>query len=154
MQRNDVSGFPDGSHIYTMDFWYSYKRMFCFLHAFLKNELNMNAQVGYTSGKVEKNSGLIGSIWEKHIYLNYPRLLIPNPTRVRGTRRSFGPKPARVSGWISGLRIQVDPWRPLPWTTKPVLKGTYYAKITFMFEHSCVWKQPAYNVTNSPTHFL
>ncbi len=37
--------FTDGSHIYKMDFW-GYKRMFLFLRAFLKNELNMNAQVG------------------------------------------------------------------------------------------------------------
>ncbi len=43
-QRND------GSHIYKMDFW-GYKRV-PFLPAFLKNELNMNAQVGYASGKV------------------------------------------------------------------------------------------------------
>ncbi len=50
MQRNEVSGFPDGSHIYKMDFW-GYKRV-PFLRAFLKNELNMNAQVGYASGKV------------------------------------------------------------------------------------------------------
>ncbi len=45
-----------------------------------------------------------------------PSLLIPNPTRVRGTRRSFGPEPARVSGRVSGFRIQVDPWRPLAWS--------------------------------------
>ncbi len=49
-QRNEVSGFTDGSHIYKMDFW-GYKRV-PFLRAFLKNELNMNAQVGYASGKV------------------------------------------------------------------------------------------------------
>jgi len=37
--------------------------MFLFYVCFSKNELNMNAQVGYASGKVKKNS-------EKHIYFN------------------------------------------------------------------------------------
>ncbi len=44
-----------------------------FLRAFLKKELNMNAQVGCSSRKVENYLGLIGSIWEKHIYFYYPR---------------------------------------------------------------------------------
>ncbi len=43
--------FPDGPHIYTMDFW-GYKCMFLFVRVFLKNELNMKTQVGYASGKV------------------------------------------------------------------------------------------------------
>ncbi len=50
-----------------------YKHKLLFLRAFLKNELRMNAHVGYASRKVEKNSGLIGSIWEKHIYFNFSR---------------------------------------------------------------------------------
>ncbi len=62
---------------YTMNFW-GYKRMFLFYVCFSKNELNMNAQVGYASGKVQKNSGLIGSVWEKHIYFNWPRLEAAN----------------------------------------------------------------------------
>ncbi len=44
-----------------------------FLCMFVKNEHNMNAQVSYASRKVEKNWGLIRSIWEKHIYSNYLR---------------------------------------------------------------------------------
>ncbi len=51
-----------------MDFW-GYKPMFLFYVRFSK----MNAQVGKASGKVVKNSGLIGFIWEKQIYFNYPR---------------------------------------------------------------------------------
>ncbi len=49
-----------------MDFW-GYKRMFLFYVRFskIKNEC--------ASEKVEKNSGLIWSIWEKRIYFNYPR---------------------------------------------------------------------------------
>ncbi len=65
---------------------------------FPQNELNMNTQVGDASRKVEKNSGPFG----KNMYFNDPRLLIPNPTRVRGTRRSLGP--VQVSG-----QTQVDP---------------------------------------------
>ncbi len=58
MQRNEVSGFLDGSHIYKMDFW-GYKRSLCSFFYVRFSKMNMNAQVGYASGLKEFGSNRV-----------------------------------------------------------------------------------------------
>ncbi len=71
-QHNEGSGFPDDSHLISIR-WISEVTNVCSFFTCVSQKLKMNTQVGCASEKVENNSGLIWSIWEKLIYFNYPR---------------------------------------------------------------------------------
>ncbi len=95
--------------------------VFLFYMRFSKMNLTWTHKYATHPGKFKRIRVLSGPFGKSTFILitRDPSLLIPNPTCVRGTRRSFGPEPARVSGRVSGFRIQVDPWRPLVQTLAP-----------------------------------
>lgn len=64
-----------------------------------KNFLNCNKKNWQMTNMFKRIRVASGPFGKSTFFLNYPRpqASILNPTRVRGTRRSFGPQPARVS---------------------------------------------------------